>query len=79
MHNELKQELAENFIEYAAAVNSDRAIPDAKCGLKPVARRILYGAYADGYSSNKKHTKCAGIVGEIMKKYHPHGRKYCRV
>ena len=73
MRNELKQELAENFIEYAAAVNSDRAIPDAKCGLKPVARRILYGAYADGYSSNKKHTKCAGIVGEIMKKYHPHG------
>ena len=73
MQNELKQELAENFIEYAAAVNSDRAIPDAKSGLKPVARRILYGSYADGYSSNKKHTKCAGIVGEIMKKYHPHG------
>lgn len=73
MQNELKQELAQNFIEYAAAVNSDRAIPDARCGLKPVARRILYGAYADGYFSNKKHTKCAGIVGEVMKKYHPHG------
>lgn len=71
--SELVNELSQNFIEYAVAVNSDRAIPDAKCGLKPVARRILYGAYVEGRSSNKPHVKCARIVGDVMGSFHPHG------
>ena len=71
--SELVNELSQNFIEYAVAVNSDRAIPDAKCGLKPVARRILYGAYVGGRSSSKPHVKCARIVGDVMGSFHPHG------
>ena len=72
-YNELKNELSTNFIEYAVAVNSDRAIPDAKSGLKPVAKRILYGAYDGGRVSSKPHVKCARIVGDVMGKLHPHG------
>lgn len=73
MYNDLINELGQNFIEYAVAVNSDRAIPDATNGLKPVARRILYGAYDGGRTSNKPYVKCARIVGDVMGKYHPHG------
>lgn len=73
MNNELRQELGFNFINYAAAVNTDRAIPDATSGLKPVARRILYGAFDGGRSSSKPHVKCARIVGEVMGNLHPHG------
>ena len=73
--NELVNELGSNFIEYAVAVNSDRAIPDAKSGLKPVAKRIIYGAYSTGRTSNKPHVKCARIVGDVMGRWHPHGRE----
>ena len=73
MHNDLKKELSTNFIEYAVAVNSDRAIPDSKSGLKPVAKRILYGAYEGGRVSSKPHIKAARIVGDVMGTYHPHG------
>ena len=73
MYSELTHELSQNFIEYAAAVNTDRAIPDAKSGLKPVARRILYGALSNGYTSSKAHVKCAKIVGDVMGQLHPHG------
>ena len=69
----LINELGQNFIEYATAVNTDRSIPDAKCGLKPVARRILYGALHNGYTSGKAHVKCAKIVGDVMGQLHPHG------
>ena len=72
MHN-LSKELEQNFIDYAAAVNSDRALPDSKSGLKPVARRILWGAFDSGYTSSKEHVKCARIVGDVMGKWHPHG------
>ena len=72
-YSDLTAELGQNFIEYAVAVNTDRAIPDATSGLKPVARRIIYGAYASGKTSNKPHVKCAKIVGEVMGTYHPHG------
>lgn len=72
MHN-LSRELEQNFIEYAVAVNSDRALPDSKSGLKPVARRILWGAYDSGYTSSKEHVKCARIIGDVMGKWHPHG------
>ena len=71
--NELTYELSQNFIEYAVACNSDRAIPNAKDGLKPVAKRILYGAYINGRSSSKPHVKCAKIVGDTMGVFHPHG------
>lgn len=73
MFNDLTKELGQNFIEYAVAVNTDRAIPDAKSGLKPVAKRILYGAFDKGYGSSKPHVKCANIVGNVMADWHPHG------
>ena len=73
MQNDVKQELGTNFIEYAVAVNTDRAIPDAKSGLKPVAKRILWSAYEEGRTFSKPHVKSARIVGDVMGKYHPHG------
>ena len=73
MYNDLTHELGQNFIEYAVAVNTDRAIPDAKSGLKPVAKRILYGTFDKGHSSAKPHVKCADIVGSVMGEWHPHG------
>ena len=73
MYNDLTKELGQNFIEYAVAVNTDRAIPDAKSGLKPVAKRILYGTSVCGFSSAKPHVKCANIVGNVMADWHPHG------
>ena len=71
--NDIKQELGTNFIEYAVAVNTDRAIPDATSGLKPVAKRILWSAYEEGRTFSKPHVKAARIVGDVMGKYHPHG------
>jgi len=73
MQNDVTKELGTNFIEYAVAVNTDRSIPDAKSGLKPVARRILYGAFDTGRTSAKAHVKCARIVGDVMGSLHPHG------
>jgi DNA gyrase subunit A len=73
MRNDLIQELGTNFIEYAVAVNTDRAIPDAQSGLKPVAKRILYCTFDEGYSNSKPHVKCANIVGNVMAYWHPHG------
>ena len=73
MQNDLRQELGTNWIEYAVAVNTDRSIPDAKSGLKPVAKRILWAAKENNYTSAKAHVKCAKIVGDVMGTYHPHG------
>lgn len=72
-NNDILNELSTNFIEYAVAVNTDRAIPDATSGLKPVHRRILWGAYEKGYTFSKPHVKSAKIVGDVMGTYHPHG------
>ena len=72
-NNDIINELSTNFIEYAVAVNTDRAIPDATSGLKPVAKRILWSAFEKGYSSSKPHVKSAKIVGDVMAEYHPHG------
>lgn len=72
-NNDILNELSTNFIEYAVAVNTDRAIPDSTSGLKPVARRILWGAYEKGYTFSKPHVKSAKIVGDVMGTYHPHG------
>ena len=71
--NDLNYELQTNFIEYAVAVNTDRAIPDATCGLKPVARRILWDCHVNSYTSNKEHVKCARIVSSTMGVWHCHG------
>lgn len=71
--NDVKQELGTNFIEYAVAVNTDRAIPDAKSGLKPVAKRILWSTFEKGRVNSKPHVKAARIVGDVMGEYHPHG------
>lgn len=73
MQYDIYNELSTNFIEYAVAVNTDRAIPDAKSGLKPVAKRILWSAFEEGRTSSKPHVKAARIVGDVMGKYHPHG------
>lgn len=71
--NDIIKEMSINFIEYAVAVNSDRAIPDARDGLKPVAKRILWSAFEEKRTHNKPHVKSARIVGDVMGKYHPHG------
>ena len=73
MKSDLTKELSTNFIDYAVAVNTDRAIPDAKSGLKPVAKRILWSAFEEGRVFSKPHVKAARIVGDVMGKYHPHG------
>lgn len=73
LSNDIRRELGTNFIEYAVAVNTDRAIPDAQSGLKPVAKRIVYDMYINGNTSNKPHVKCARIYGDVMGKFHPHG------
>ena len=74
MQNDIRQELSTNFIEYAVACNTDRAIPNAKDGLKPVAKRILWGAEDKTKCvSSKPHVKAAKLVGDIMGTYHPHG------
>ena len=72
-NNDIINELSTNFIEYVVAVNTDRAIPDATSGLKPVHKRILWGAYEKGYINSKPHVKSAKIVGDVMGTYHPHG------
>ena len=72
-NNDIYDELHRNFIEYAYAVNTDRAIPSALDGLKPVAKRILYSCDIEGRSSSKPHVKSARIVGDVMGKLHPHG------
>jgi DNA gyrase subunit A len=70
---EITDELKQSFINYAMSVIVDRALPDVRDGLKPVQRRILYGAYQDGVLPSRKHVKCAKVVGEVMGKFHPHG------
>lgn len=69
----ITDELRSSFRDYSMSVIIGRALPDARDGLKPVHRRILYAMYKEGLLSNKKFSKCAGVVGEVLKKYHPHG------
>ena len=70
---EVEHELKKSFMEYAMAVNKSRAIPDARDGLKPVHRRILYSMNEMGITYDKAYRKCARIVGDVLGKYHPHG------
>jgi DNA gyrase subunit A len=61
------------YLDYAMSVIVSRALPDVRDGLKPVQRRILYAMMREGLRHNQSYSKCAGIVGEVLKKYHPHG------
>jgi DNA gyrase subunit A len=70
---EIQEEMERSFLDYAMSVITARALPDARDGLKPVQRRILYGMYAEGMRPDRPHRKCANAVGEVMGKYHPHG------
>ncbi|HYZ47176.1 MAG TPA: DNA gyrase subunit A [Actinomycetota bacterium] len=69
----LEEEVRYSFMEYAMSVIVSRALPDVRDGLKPVHRRILYAALEAGLRPDRQHRKCAALVGDVMKKYHPHG------
>ncbi|QIO33879.1 DNA gyrase subunit A [Bradyrhizobium sp. 1(2017)] len=66
-------EMKKSYLDYAMSVIVSRALPDARDGLKPVHRRILFSMNEQGFTPDKKHKKSAGIVGDVMGKYHPHG------
>jgi DNA gyrase subunit A len=69
----IEVEMRRSYLDYAMSVIVARALPDARDGLKPVHRRILYGMQDAGYTSDKAYRKSARVVGEVMGKYHPHG------
>jgi DNA gyrase subunit A len=69
----IEEEMRRSYLDYSMSVIIGRALPDVRDGLKPVHRRILYAMYDMGLLHNRKHSKCAGVVGELLKKYHPHG------
>ncbi len=69
----IADEMRSSYRDYSMSVIVGRALPDVRDGLKPVHRRILYAMYDEGLLSNRKYSKCAGVVGEVLKKYHPHG------
>ncbi len=69
----IEDEMKSSYLDYAMSVIIGRALPDVRDGLKPVHRRILYAMYSEGLLHNRKYSKCAGVVGEVLKKYHPHG------
>ncbi|HEY8445449.1 MAG TPA: DNA topoisomerase IV subunit A [Bacilli bacterium] len=73
VHENLEDIIGERFGRYSKYIIQDRALPDARDGLKPVQRRILYAMYKLGMFSNKPYKKSARIVGEVIGKYHPHG------
>jgi DNA gyrase subunit A len=69
----LEDEVQHSFLEYAMSVIVSRALPDVRDGLKPVHRRILFAGLEAGLRPDRQHRKCAALVGDVMKKYHPHG------
>ena len=69
----IEDEMRRSYLDYSMSVIIGRALPDIRDGLKPVHRRILYAMHDMGVLHNRKHMKCAGVVGECLKKYHPHG------
>src|SRR5260370_1049992 len=70
---EIEEEMEGSYLDYAMSVITAGALPDARDGLKPVQRRILYGMYAEGMRRDRPDRKCGNAVGEVMGKYHPHG------
>jgi len=69
----IEDEMKSSYLDYAMSVIIGRALPDVRDGLKPAHRRVLYAMYSEGLLSSKRYSKCAGVVGEVLKKYHPHG------
>ena len=69
----IEEEMRRSYLDYAMSVIVSRAIPDARDGLKPVHRRILYSMHENGYTSDKPYRKSARVVGDVMGRYHPHG------
>ena len=69
----VEDEMRDSYLAYAMSVIASRALPDVRDGLKPVQRRILYAMRDIGLTPDKQHRKCAGVIGEVLKSYHPHG------
>ncbi|WP_293962463.1 DNA gyrase subunit A, partial [Sneathiella sp.] len=69
----IEDEMRKSYLDYAMSVIVSRALPDARDGLKPVHRRIIYAMYENGYTSDKAFRKSARVVGDVMGRYHPHG------
>jgi DNA gyrase subunit A len=69
----IEEEMRRSYLDYSMSVIIGRALPEARDGLKPVHRRILVAMEREGLQYNKRYSKCAGVVGECLKKYHPHG------
>ncbi len=69
----ITEEMKKSYLDYAMSVIVARALPDARDGLKPVHRRILYSMHENGHTPDKKYVKSAHVVGDVMGKYHPHG------
>src|SRR4030043_97203 len=69
----IEEEMKGSYLDYAMSVIIGRALPEVRDGLKPVQRRILYAMFREGLLPGKRYSKCAGVVGEVLKKYHPHG------
>jgi DNA gyrase subunit A len=69
----IEEEMKSSYLDYSMSVIIGRALPDARDGLKPVHRRILYAMHQMGLSAGRRYIKCAGVVGEVLKKFHPHG------
>jgi DNA gyrase subunit A len=69
----ITDEMKRSYLDYAMSVIVSRALPDARDGLKPVHRRILYSMHENGYDWNKSYRKSARVVGDVIGKYHPHG------
>jgi hypothetical protein len=70
---EIQQEMEQSFLEYAMSVITQRALPDARDGLKPVHRRILWSMFDTGLRPDRPHKKSATVVGDVIANYHPHG------
>ena len=70
---DIEQELRRSYLDYAMSVIVSRALPDARDGLKPVHRRILFAMHESGMTPEKTYSKCARVVGDVIGKYHPHG------
>jgi DNA gyrase subunit A len=70
---DIDHEMQQSYMDYAMSVIVSRALPDARDGLKPVQRRLLYAMYDMGIRSDSAYKKSARIVGEVLGKYHPHG------
>jgi DNA gyrase subunit A len=69
----IEDEMRQAYLDYSMSVIVGRALPDVRDGLKPVHRRILYAMFEQGMLHNRRYSKCAGTVGEVLKRYHPHG------